>query len=74
MVAAQQERYILIDLIDWLEFHTLERNRDLWRHQDVKDAVRTNFIFMQVRDRQGDRPHGHRQSCPHYPWWGPMAL
>jgi hypothetical protein len=71
-VAAQQERYVLVDLLDWNEFRTLERNRDLWCKPEVKEVVRAHFVFLQVRRTPAAPPHGPRpRRQSHLPFlWG----
>ena len=48
-VAQKNGQYVFVDVLDWSEFPTLVRNRDLWSQAEVKALIRDNFVFMQVR-------------------------
>ena len=68
-VSKSQEKWLLVNIQSEGEFKCHELNRDLWNHIDMKDIVRTSFVFWQQLDVSSEGAlycqRYHVQSFPH---------
>jgi thioredoxin-related protein len=46
----RSSKWILLNVQDQTDFNCQCLNRDLWRDETVKEIIRANFIFVQVRN------------------------
>ncbi|KNE71985.1 hypothetical protein AMAG_15927 [Allomyces macrogynus ATCC 38327] len=68
-IGRREHKWVLVDLHDPTEFACEVLNRDLWKHHDVQEAVRANFLFLQPRTTDNDgrayRTLYPVAGCPH---------
>lgn len=65
-LAQSEHKFVLVNVQDQGEFSCQRLNRDLWRSQAVKQAVSTNFVFLQY---DSEDPDGE-DYCVLYPFEG----
>ncbi|KAJ3366296.1 hypothetical protein GGF31_008105 [Allomyces arbusculus] len=53
-IGRREHKWVLVDLHDPTEFACEVLNRDLWKHHDVQEVVRANFLFLQPRTTDND--------------------
>ena len=69
----ENQKWILINVQDPSIFDCQLLNRDLWKHEGIKETIKENFIFMQYSkdDRRGDQYFNYyfqnRESQDAYP-------
>lgn len=76
--AQEEKKWLLVNIQDTTEFACQRLNRDLWRHESVKEVVKENFVFLQYdndsTDGQMYRSLYPFESFPHMaildPWTG----
>ncbi|KNE61008.1 hypothetical protein AMAG_18727 [Allomyces macrogynus ATCC 38327] len=68
-IGRREHKWVLVDLHDPSEFACEVLNRDLWKHHDVAEVVRANFLFLQPRTTDSDgrayRTLYPVAGCPH---------
>ncbi|KAJ3362740.1 hypothetical protein GGF32_005543 [Allomyces javanicus] len=68
-IGRREHKWVLVDLHDPSEFACEVLNRDLWKHHDVAQVVRANFLFLQPRTTDNDgrayRTLYPVAGCPH---------
>jgi UBX domain-containing protein 7 len=60
----EEEKWILVNVQDSSIFDCQSLNRDLWKHEGIKETVRENFIFMQYSK---DDPGGNQYIQYYFP-------
>ncbi|KAJ1962900.1 hypothetical protein GGI12_002369 [Dipsacomyces acuminosporus] len=46
--ATQSSRWLLVNIQDLTDFRCQALNRDIWRHDIIKDVVKRDFVFFQI--------------------------
>lgn len=52
--AQEEKKWLMVNVQDTTEFACQRLNRDLWRHESVKEVVGENFIFLQYDNDSTD--------------------
>lgn len=53
-IAAEENKWLLVHVLDPSEFKSLVLNRDVWKNPTVVEFVKDNFIFLQYRADTSD--------------------
>lgn len=49
--ALSKEKYLVVNLQMRNDLMSIDQNRDLWRHESVKELIDNSFVFYQVRKK-----------------------
>jgi hypothetical protein len=60
----EELKWILVNIQDPSIFHCQQLNRDIWKHEGIRELVKENFVFMQFSK---DDPRGQQYTQYYFP-------
>lgn len=50
--ALSKEKYLVVNLQTRNDLMSIDQNRDLWRHESIKELIDNSFVFYQARTKK----------------------